>query len=190
MTNQTEKPTRDNIVKKVIQFFGLKKSLAAMLTMVILVGLGEKMAERFLPIYILALGGSTIIVGVLNGIDNLLSALYSFPGGYIADRFGYKKALAIFNIVAIFGYLIVIIIPSWPAVLVAAIFFLSWTSLSLPATMSLVNHVMPNNKRTMGVTFKLHRETPSNGSWPAFGRIYDLFIWGEGWCTYRVRDCL
>ncbi len=98
MTNQTEKPTRDNIVKKVIQFFGLKKSLAAMLTMVILVGLGEKMAERFLPIYILALGGSTIIVGVLNGIDNLLSALYSFPGGYIADRFGYKKALAIFNI--------------------------------------------------------------------------------------------
>ena len=82
-----------------------------MLTMVILVGLGEKMAERFLPIYILALGGSTLIVGVLNGIDNLLSALYSFPGGYIADKFGYKKALAIFNIVAIFGYLIVILFP-------------------------------------------------------------------------------
>lgn len=142
----------ESIYRKVIQFLGLKKSIAAMLTMVILVGLGEKMAERFLPIYVLALGGSTLIVGILNGIDNLLSALYSFPGGYVADRFGYKKALAIFNIIAIFGYLIVILFPSWPAVLVAAVFFLSWTSLSLPATMSLVNHVMPGNKRTMGVS--------------------------------------
>ena len=138
--------------RKVIQFFGLKKSLAAMLTMVILVGLGEKMAERFLPIYILALGGSTIIVGLLNGMDNLLSALYSFPGGYLSDKLGYKKALAIFNLLAMFGYLIVIIVPTWPAVIVGSVFFLSWTAISLPATMSLVNSVMPANKRTMGVS--------------------------------------
>jgi MFS family permease len=178
MTNQTEKPSKNNVFTKAIQFFGLKKSLAAMLTMVILVGLGEKMAERFLPIYILALGGSTIIVGVLNGIDNLLSALYSFPGGYIADRFGYKKALAIFNIVAIFGYLIVIIIPSWPAVLVAAIFFLSWTSLSLPATMSLVNHVMPNNKRTMGVTLNSIVKRLPMALGPLLGG-YMIYLYGE-----------
>jgi hypothetical protein len=33
--------------EKVVDFFGLKKSVAALLFMVILVGLGEKMAERF-----------------------------------------------------------------------------------------------------------------------------------------------
>ena len=34
--------------QKITEFFGLKKSIVALLVMVVLVGLGEKMAERFL----------------------------------------------------------------------------------------------------------------------------------------------
>ena len=120
--------------------------------MVILVGMGEKMAERFLPIYLIALGGGALSIGLLNGLDNLLSALYSFPGGYLSDRLGFKRALLIFNIVAMCGFLVVILIPTWQAVLVGAVFFLSWTAVSLPATMSLVARVLPENKRTMGVS--------------------------------------
>jgi len=135
-----------------IQFFGLRRSMVGVLFMVILVGMGEKMAERFLPIYLLALGGGTLSVGLLNGMDNLLSALYSFPGGYLSDRLGYKRALLVFNLIAMFGYLIVILFPSWPAVIVGSVFFLSWTAISLPATMSLVAAVLPVQKRTMGVS--------------------------------------
>ena len=54
--------------------------------MVILIGMGEKMAERFLPLYLIALGGGTFSIGLLNGLDNLLSALYSLPGGYASDK--------------------------------------------------------------------------------------------------------
>ena len=61
------------------------------------------MAERFLPIYLIALGGGALSIGLLNGLDNLLSALYSFPGGYLSDRIGTKRALLVFNIVAMFG---------------------------------------------------------------------------------------
>ena len=68
--------------QRVIEFFGLKKNIVALLVMVILVGMGEKMAERFLPLYLIALGGGTFSIGLLNGLDNLLSALYSLPGGY------------------------------------------------------------------------------------------------------------
>ncbi len=139
-------------LQKIIDFLGLKKSMAALLAMVILVGLGEKMAERFLPLYLIALGGSALSVGLLNGMDNLLSALYSFPGGYVSDRFGYKKALLLFNLIAMFGYIIVIVFPSWQAVLIGAVFFVSWTAISLPATMDLVSRVLPMNKRTMGVS--------------------------------------
>ena len=137
---------------RIIDFFGLRKSIVALLFMAILVGLGEKMAERFLPIYLLALGGGILSVGFLNGMDNLLSALYSFPGGYLSDRLGYKRALIVFNLVAMFGYLIVIVFPHWLAVLVGAAFFLSWSALSLPATMSLVSRALPQGKRTMGVS--------------------------------------
>jgi MFS family permease len=124
----------------------------ALLTMVILVGLGEKMAERFLPIYLMVLGGGALTIGLLGGMTNLLSALYSFPGGYLSDRLGYKKALLVFNLIALFGYAIVIIFPYWQAVIIGAIFFLSWSAISLPATMSLVSRVLPQDKRTMGVT--------------------------------------
>jgi MFS family permease len=132
-----------------------------LLTMVILVGLGEKMAERFLPIYILALGGSIWAVGLLNGMDNLLGALYSYPGGYASDRLGYKRALILFNLIAMLGYLIVILFPYWPAVIVGSVFFLSWTAISLPATMDMVSSVLPMNKRTMGVSMhSLVRRVP------------------------------
>lgn len=138
--------------ERIVDFFGLKKSLVALLFMVILVGLGEKMAERFLPIYLLALGGGILSVGFLNGMDNLLSALYSYPGGYLSDRLGYKRALVVFNLVAMSGYLIVILFPHWLAVFIGSAFFLSWTAISLPATMSLVSRALPQEKRTMGVS--------------------------------------
>jgi len=138
--------------QKIVEFLGLKKNLLVLLAMVILVGLGEKMAERFLPLYLVALGGGAFSIGLLNGMDNLLSALYSFPGGYASDRLGYKRALILFNLIAMGGYLIVVIFPYWQAVIIGSIFFLSWTAISLPATMDMVSSVLPKNKRTMGVS--------------------------------------
>ena len=126
--------------------------MVALLIMVVLVGMGEKMAERFLPLYLIALGGGALSIGLLNGMDNLLSALYSLPGGYLSDKIGYKKALIVFNSMAILGYSIVLFIPTWWAVLIGALFFISWTAISLPAVMSMVALVIPKNQRTMGVT--------------------------------------
>jgi len=141
-----------NRFRKIADFLGLRKSIVALLTMVILVGMGEKMAERFLPLYLVALGGGTFSIGLLNGLDNLLSALYSLPGGYATDRLGYKKALLLFNLIAISGYAVVILFPYWQAAILGAILFISWTAISLPATMELVAAVLPKNKRTMGVS--------------------------------------
>ena len=133
-------------------FFSLNASMIAMIVLVVAIGLGEKMAERFLPLYLMALGGTVYAVGSLNALDNLLSALYSFPGGWASDRFGYKKALILFTGVAMAGYLIVIFVPTWWAVLVGSVFFIAWTAISLPAIMSMVAQVVPPGKRTMGVT--------------------------------------
>ena len=146
---------------KIIEFLGLRKNVVILLAMVILVGMGEKMAERFLPVYLIALGGGIMSVGLLNGLDNLLSALYSFPGGYLSDRLGYKRALVFFNLLAMSGYMIVILLPCWQAVIMGSIFFLSWTAISLPASMSLISRVLPTGKRTMGVSMhSLVRRVP------------------------------
>lgn len=159
-------------------FLGLNRGIAGLLAMVILIGLGERMAERFLPVYLLALGGGILSVGLLNGLDNLLSALYAFPGGYLADRLGAKRALLVFNVIALIGFLIVILIPAWPAVIGGSFFFLSWTAISLPATMDLVARALPKNKRTMGVSVhSLVRRVPM-ALGPLLGGLF-IHRWGE-----------
>jgi MFS family permease len=146
--------------------------------MVILVGLGERMAERFLPIYLVALGGGAIAVGLLNGLDNLLSALYAFPGGYLADRLGTKRSLLVFNALAMAGFLVVVLVPRWEAVIAGAVLFLSWSAISLPATMGLVARALPPAKRTMGVSMhSLVRRVPM-ALGPVVGGLC-IGVWGE-----------
>ena len=165
-------------IQSITAFLGLRRSTVGMFSMLILVGMGERMAERFLPIYLIALGGGPIVIGLLNGFDNLFSALYAFPGGYLSDRLGFKKALLVFNLIAMFGFLLVILIPAWPAVLIGAVFFLSWSAISLPATMSLVAKVLPMSKRTMGVSMhSLVRRIPM-ALGPIVGGLF-IGVWGE-----------
>ncbi len=118
-------------------FLGLKAGPVGLLAMVILVGLGERMAERFLPVYLLGLGSGMLVVWLLQAMDNLLSALYTYPGGWLAQRLGAqrlgaKRALTLVNLVAIVGYLVVILIlvPRWEAVLAGAMLFIAWSAVS------------------------------------------------------------
>jgi len=170
-------PSNHGILRKTADFLGLKKGIVGLLAMVVMVGMGEHMAEQFLPLYLVVLGGGILSAGALNGMDNLLGALYSYPGGYLGDRLGNKRALLIFNLIAIFGFAIVVAIPKWQAVLVGAVFFLSWTAISLPATMGLVAKVLPKNKRTMGVSMhSLVRRVPMSLG-PMIGGAF-IGIWG------------
>ena len=165
-------------VSRIPGFLGFRRSTVVVLAMVVLVGMGERMAERFLPIYLLALGSGVVAIGLLQAMDNLLSALYSFPGGYLSDRIGTKRSLLIFNVVAMAGYTLVILVPSWQAVLIGAVLFISWSAISMPATMSLIYKVLPRNKRTMGVTMhSLVRRIPM-ALGPLLGGLF-IATWGE-----------
>ncbi len=122
------------------------------LVVVVLIGLGERVGARFVPKYLEALGGTAIVIGLYGALENLVGALWSLPGGILSDRLGPRRALLVFNGIAITGYLIVLLVPSWPAVLAASCLFLAWSALSLPATLSFVSKRMPK-RRALGVSF-------------------------------------
>ncbi|MFZ2640660.1 MAG: MFS transporter [Verrucomicrobiia bacterium] len=157
-----------------------KRSMLGLLGMIVLVGMGEHMAERFLPLYLqeLAQASTAILaIGLLAGMDDLLSALYSFPGGYLSDRLGTKRALLVFNVLSMVGYLCVILIRSWWAVLLGAAFFISWSAISLPATMDILAKIVPKNRRTMGVSvLALVRRVPKMLGPVAGGAC--IAVWG------------
>ena len=165
---------------RLAEFLGLRRSIVGMLAMVVLVGMGEHMAERFLPLYLqqLAAGATGILaIGALAFLDDFLSAVYSFPGGYLAERLGHKRALLIFNLISMAGYLIVIFIRQWWAVLVGAALFISWSAISLPAMMELIARAVPTTKRTMGVTMhSLVRRVPKTLG-PVLGGAF-IAVWG------------
>lgn len=139
-------------LKKIQSVLGLNASMGAMLVMVVLLGMGEKMGERFLPVYLMALGGSAYAVGLLNALDNFLSAIYALAGGYISDKIGYKSALKVYTWISILGYLVIVLLPYWQAVFIGAVLFISWTALSLPAILSLVSQTVSKEKQVMGVS--------------------------------------
>ena len=81
----------------------------------------------------------------------MLGAIYAYPGGVVADRWGHRHAFIIFNVVSIIGYALVLLIPNWGAVIVGMFLFLSWTCFSLPATFSLVGAALEAHRHSMGV---------------------------------------
>jgi MFS family permease len=166
-----------NRLAKISDALGLHRNIVGLLSMVVLVGMGEKMSERFLPIYLVALGSGMFWPGALNAVNNLVGALYAYPGGWLAERLGVARSLLVFNLIAIAGYLIVLIFPVWQAVIFASLLFLSWTAISLPASMGLVSSVLPTQKQVMGVSMhSLVRRLPM-ALGPIFGGIL-IDRWG------------
>lgn len=135
--------------KRVLGFLGIQRSMVGLLTMVILVGMGSGWRNVF-P-FICWHWGRELAVGLLNGLDNLLSALIPSPEGILRIVWGRKKALLVFNGIAMVGFTIVILVPHWWAVIGASFLFLSDGHFS--SCNDEIDFVsLPSNKRTMGVS--------------------------------------
>jgi MFS family permease len=97
-------------------------------------------------------GGRCARIGAFGTFQELLEGLYPYPGGVLADRWGRKRALVAFNLLALVGYGIYLVSPSWPFVFVGLGFTMAWSSLALPATFALIGDNLPPERRAMGFT--------------------------------------
>ncbi|HEX4696592.1 MAG TPA: MFS transporter [Candidatus Udaeobacter sp.] len=138
-------------LKSLADFFGLKRNLVILLIAIFVIGAGEELWMRFVPKYLQAVGATVFVIGIYDALRTLLGALYAYPGGLIADRWGHRSAFLVFNVVSIIGYALVLLVPHWGAVIVGMFLFLSWSCFSLPATFSLVGAALEANRHSMGI---------------------------------------
>ena len=138
-------------LKSLADFFGLKRNLVILLIAIFVIGAGEELWMRFVPKYLQAVGATVFVIGLYDALRTLVGAIYAYPGGVLVDRWGHRQAFIIFNAVSIVGYLIVLLIPHWAAVIAGMFLFLSWTCFSLPATFSLIGAALEANRHSMGV---------------------------------------
>jgi MFS family permease len=137
--------------KQFADFFALKRNLVIILVAIFVIGTGEELWMRFVPKYLQTLGASVFVIGLYDALRTLISAIYAYPGGLLADRWGHRRAFITFNLVSIAGYALVLLIPRSGAVIAGMFLFLSWTCFSLPATFSLVGASVAANRYSMGI---------------------------------------
>jgi len=118
----------------------------------LLLALGENLWRRFLPRYLQALGAPITAIGLFGTIEDLLDGLYQYPGGWIADRFGRRRALLSFIALAGVGYAVFLLMKSWWVAFAGLALVMVWDSMASPTLFAVVGDALPRSKRTMGFT--------------------------------------
>src|SRR5436190_7921185 len=105
--------------EKVVDYLSLERNVAIASAAVFLLGFGEELWKKFLPKYLEALGASTPIIGLFGTAEDFFDAVYQYPGGWIADHLGRRRAALIFITLSSAGYLVYLFSPWWPLLFVA-----------------------------------------------------------------------
>src|ERR1044072_9707704 len=78
---------------RVADYLALEHNVTIASAAVFLVGFGEEVWKKFLPKYLEVLGATTPIIGLFGTAEDFFDAIYQYPGGWIADRLGRRRAL-------------------------------------------------------------------------------------------------
>jgi MFS family permease len=135
---------------KIVHYLSLERNVTIASAAVFLLGFGEELWKKFLPKYLEALGASVPIIGLFGTAEDFLDAIYQYPGGWIADRFGRRRAFLIFLALATLCYLVYLLGPSWPFAFAGLTFVMAWQSMASPAIFAVIGDALPPNKRAMG----------------------------------------
>jgi len=150
--SSTNQPT--SLSAKLADYLSLERNVTIASAAVFLLGLGEELWKKFLPKYLEALGASTPIIGLFGTAEDFFDAIYQYPGGWIADRLGRRRAFLIFIAVASAGYLVYYFASSWPLVFVGLALAMAWQSMASPAIFAVIGDSLPQERRAMGFTLQ------------------------------------
>jgi len=139
---------------RLADYFSLERNVTIASAAVFLLGLGEELWKKFLPKYLEALGAAAPIIGLFGTAETFFDAIYQYPGGWLADRFGRRRAFLIFVILASAGYLIYLFSTSWPLIFLGLAFAMAWQSMASPAIFALIGDALPPERRAMGFTLQ------------------------------------
>ena len=99
--------------------------------------------------YVIELGGSATILGLITLVSMLALASVQFPGGYLADRYGRRWLVSTLTFGVAISYIFYAVAPSWHLILIGAT-IQSLCLLYQPALMAMMADSLPPKKRGMG----------------------------------------
>ena len=140
-------------IARIRNSLSLERNVTLASSAVFLLGFGEELWKKFLPKYLEALGASIPVIGLFGTAEDFLDAIYQYPGGWIADRFGRRKAFLSFLGLACLGY-VAYLVPSVLFAFVGLAFAMAWQSMASPAIFAVIGDALPVEKRAMGFSIQ------------------------------------
>ncbi len=150
----TTAPQPAGLRARLAEFLSLEANVSIASAAVFLLGLGEELWKKFLPKYLEALGASTPVIGLFGTAEDFLDAIYQYPGGWLADHLGRRRAFLIFVGLASAGYVIYFFASASPLVFLGLAFAMAWQSMASPAIFAVIGDSLPPERRAMGFTLQ------------------------------------
>jgi MFS family permease len=115
----------------------------------ILMDFARELPGTYYSDFVLQLGGSPSILGLITLVSMLALAVVQFPGGYLADKYGRRWLISTFTFGVALSFVFYAVAPSWHYVLVGGVIG-NLCLLYQPALNAMFADSLPAEKRGMG----------------------------------------
>jgi len=132
------------------EFSFIKGNYAIIVISWILIDFAGEIPATYYALYVLKLGATETILGIIGLSGFLALASMQFPGGYLADKFGRKWLVSSMTFGVALSFILYALAPSWHFILIGVILMNFFNSIYQPALMAIVSDSLPSEKRGMG----------------------------------------
>jgi len=131
------------------QFSFIKGNYLILIVSWILMDFAGELPQTYYSDYIIQLGGSATILGLITLVSMLSLASVQFLGGYLADKYGRRWLISTLTFGVAFSYIFYAVAPSWHFILIGAA-IQNLCLLYQPALNATFADSLPPEKRGMG----------------------------------------
>jgi MFS family permease len=132
------------------EFSFIKGNYAIIVVSWILIDFASEIPATYYALYVLQLGATETILGIIALSGFLALASMQFPGGYLADKFGRKWLVSSMTFGVALSFILYALAPSWPFIMLGVILMNFFNSIYQPALMAIVSDSLPSERRGMG----------------------------------------
>jgi len=132
------------------EFSFIKGNYAILIISWIIVDFAMELQATYYALYVLGLGATETILGVIGLSQFLALASLQFPGGYLADKYGRKWLISTMTFGVALSYTIYAVAPSWHFILIGAVLMAIFNSTYQPALNAMISDSLPPERRGMG----------------------------------------